>query len=127
MKIKSDFVTNSSSSSYILNVCDDDYDGLIEFLKLLDEDPLASNEGVGITEEFTDIKVLQEYTNGNEPLDWAQKARGPNFEYLSEAQYDAALKILKEGNTALYISVDREVNLKFEEQFGDLVKQVYYG
>jgi len=127
MKIKTDFVTNSSSSSYIIGVSDDDYDGLIEFIQALDNDPMASNEGVDIREEFNDIKLLQTYTNGMISLDWAQKATGPRFEYFNETQYNAALEILKEGNTVIYASIDRNVCEKFEEQYGDLVKQVYYG
>lgn len=121
MKIKKDFVTNSSSISYIFSFPEDEYDGLLDELKELEAHPEAFNEGISIYFEGTTKKELDEYTNGG-PLDWAQRPRGPEFEYMSEPAYDAALESLNEGDMVMYLRIDWNVFDQTQEKFGDIIQ-----
>lgn len=121
MKIKTDHITNSSSVSYIFSISEEDYDGVIEALKEIENMPDASNEGVSIRFECETKKELDEYVNDG-PLDWAQKPRGPSFEYMSEPQYKAALEILEEGHTVMELSIDWNVYDKVQQEFRDIIK-----
>lgn len=112
MKIKSDFITNSSSTSYIMWWPGNDMDGLTHMISEIAKDPEGSNEGVNF-DVFETIEELDYYTNGEIPLDWVQKARGfPNFEYMDEGNYKRLKKAIQNGNFAIDANIDWNIELE---------------
>jgi hypothetical protein len=128
MKIKSDFVTNSSSNCYI--VIDTSKNGLCEPIeKLLKEctSQLEYADSAGIDATLSCLDELNEYTNDG-PLDWVQKAVGPNMWNLGQEEYDVCKKaLISSGSTVHIISFDRAMDLTSDlETLGLDVVRVFY-
>jgi hypothetical protein len=116
MKIKTDFVTNSSSTSYILSILENELPKLVTIVETLHQDELASNEGCHVRNIFRTKQELQDYTNGA-PYDWVSKCRGFRYWNLDEREYDLFEKAISEGNLGVYVYIDRNVDATFERQF----------
>jgi len=125
MKIKTDFVTNSSSSCFIIAITEKQLPVLIDHVAELDKHPNAGNEGVRIYSTFETKRHLDFYTNDG-PVDWVQKARGPQFNALGQSTYEACLDILKEGKIAVYMAVDYNVVKEFQDDWYDLITESIY-
>ena len=125
MKIKLDFITNSSSSCFIIGIENQVQLDLKDFVKELDRHPDAGNEGVRIYETFRTIRRLNSYTNGG-PLDWVQKARGPEFRELGESTYTACKEVLQKNKIAVYMAVDYNVVEQFLAEWDDLILESIY-
>lgn len=117
MKIKADFVTNSSSSSFIVGLAKTEFKDFKEYIDKLNRHPDASNEGVDIMQTCKSLDDLNTYTNDH-PYDWASKARGFEFRNLSEEAYDIAKEMLEQYDYVSIVSVDYNVCEEFDDEYG---------
>ncbi len=113
MKIKHDFVTNSSSVGFVLAFYND---------KKFDIEKYESDAAVSIYLNSNSIDGLNEYTHGN-PVDWITKACGIDFTYLSEEKYSRCKEIIEKGGTIVICFVERgEESNKFDdEEYKDII------
>lgn len=112
MKVKLDFVTNSSSSCFLMSIPKDEFEDLESSIRRMNNDPDAYNEGVRFYMHCETLTELQEYTNDG-PLDWASIPGGPQFWNLNEDSYNLAKKVLNEGNIVVEVAVDHNMCERF--------------
>ena len=122
MKIRTDFVTNSSSVGYVVVIDPDELELLTNFVEKLNLHEDASNEGVRFGDIFETKQQLDEHTNDG-PLDWARLPGGPRFINKSKSKYTELLEHINEGSIICNVLVDREVCDEFEISYRDRVIQ----
>lgn len=111
MKIKIDFVTNSSSVNFI-----------ILSPKLISEHLLTDISGSVIEKYkcFTSIEELIAYTQ-KDKCDWVSRIRGPHRFYgLSEQDYTACKDIIAKGR----IAIRMECNRNYFEEIDNIVMKL---
>lgn len=119
MKTKIDFVTNSSSTGYIVAMKSKEQKEFEDYVHRLDGSDEATNEGVRCYFISGSYKELQEYANGG-PLDWVEQACGPRFERMGKKRYEICKKIIDEDKVAAEVWVDYNACETFENHFEDL-------
>jgi len=116
MKIKTDFVTNSSSSSFIIAVEKNEVKSVLEFLEELDKHPDAVNEGVECENIIKSINHLNTFTNGR-PFDWASKPMGIRYYNLDESDHLICKEAINEGRAVIIARVDYNVTEDFSDKY----------
>jgi hypothetical protein len=115
MKIKTDFVTNSSSSSYVLALDESEIPDLIKFMDQLKHDQNNYGNGTGIKFVFSKMKSLLDYVNGR-PYDWASKPYGFQFANMGEERFTVCKDVIENKNkVAVGVRVDYMLQDKFHE------------
>lgn len=115
MKIKTDFVTNSSSSSYILALDESDLPVIIRFMDELKDDENNYGNGTGIKFVFAKMQSLLDYTNGR-PYDWASKPYGFQFVNMEEEKFVVCKDVIENKNK---VAVSVRVDYMLQEKFND--------
>jgi len=110
MKIKTDFVTNSSSVNFIIS----------SPVKVEENDLLTiiQRHSLEHYDVFTDIESLITHTQQDE-CDWVTKIRGPyRYWNMSTNHYTMCKRIIADGNMAIYMTI----NNNFYEEMDMLEK-----
>lgn len=128
MKVKSDFVTNSSSNCYL--VLDISKNGRFKEIDEVLEKCSNELEYVDLAQldcTFYNLRDLDEYTNDG-PLDWVQEVMGPKMWNLGMDTYAACKEIFENHKGMVHmIHFDRNMDISDElEQVGLRIMKVYY-
>ena len=125
MKIRSDFVTNSSSVGYIVGIPISSYDWFEDYVEELDKRDEAQNEGVRTYDAFETLQELQTYVNGR-PFDWASEPSGLQYNYMDEDAYLKCKEAIEAGFIVLEVSVDYAVCEEFADECQEYILEERY-
>ena len=118
MKIKLDFVTNSSSACFLMSIPKEEVHELMNSISAYNDLSEATNEGVRCYFSADTLKSLQEYTNDG-ALDWASLPGGPQFIRMSESNYEECKAEIEKGCSVAEVWVDYNVCERFTDEWKD--------
>jgi hypothetical protein len=126
MKLKLDFIANSSSAAYIMSFNEDDFPGFEKYVNTLDNDPEATNEGVQIWKRLNTKKELYEYAT-DRPYDWASKAMAARVVNMEQEAFDKSLKAINDGYKVIVLAIDYNVRNTFERSkyYSDVLAEIW--
>lgn len=115
MKIKNSFVTNSSSTSFIVIVKPYYLDSFLDSIAEMNQHPDAEEE-CGLYYIFKNIDELNEYTN-DEPIDWISKITGPKFVNLNKESYLKCKEEIEKNNYICEVFIDNNLCEYFDDLY----------
>ena len=125
MKLKTDFVTNSSSCNFIMFCHEDEFHDLKKEILILNDNPELYNEGSGIDWLLETKEELIEYTTGR-PYDWASKTRGIDYVHMPKRVFEMALEAVEDKHVVFQVQMDRNYSPNFEEKYQENIIQATY-
>ena len=120
MKIKIDFVTNSSSASFIVAIDPDELEEFKRYIEKLNRDPEGANEGCSCYFASSDMQELLDYTNGRR-YDWASKPRGLDYYNLSEESFIVCKEAIEEGKAVASVRIDNQLGERFCDYYNNVI------
>ena len=102
MKIKTDFVTNSSSIVFLII---DNGDPPVDIQTFLWEKG-ARKKDIEKYAFFKTIEQIEIYNNNGRPLDWVTKITGPRYHRIGEDFYDEGRDLIRKGNCLHYLKLN---------------------
>jgi len=127
MKLKLDFIANSSSAAYIMSFkTDDEISDFEDFIECLDRNPEYDNEGVRIWQTMESKKELYEYAT-ERPYDWASKAMAARPVNMEQEAFDESLKAINNGHTIILVAVDYNACEEFasSKYYSDMLAEIW--
>ncbi len=124
MKVKWDFVTNSSSCCFLLS-------SEVEIRESDIIDLGTRPNAINAFHCLSSIETLISYTEGdeNKPCDWVMKARGPvKYWGMQRQWYEKARQLIEEGNHIICVDIERNYDDvdNFEEALVKLGMHIIY-
>lgn len=123
MRMKIDFVTNSSSTGYVII---DKNNPTIKIYDLIQtwcaESNIEGEDGYGYSISFDldhcetfkpdEIEEFKKFCNFDKELDWIQKATGFKYNRLKSEAYNISLQHLNNKNSVHFVVADRSITME---------------